>query len=94
MVYIDRWLSIYRIREITSEKVISGLWTPYFVWCVPTQMWTRFLFEKDLFFRKWLRVATYFCLFLNGKQNKKENPKCDSLFGKDGLWKTKSRLGG
>ena len=23
--------------------------------------------------------------FLKGKQNKKENPKCDSLFGKSGL---------
>ena len=23
-----------------------------------------------------------FVLFLKGKQNKKENPKCDSLFGK------------
>ena len=28
------------------------------------------------------------------KQNKKENPKCDSLFGKDGLWKTKYGFGG
>ena len=27
--------------------------------------------------------------FLKEKQNKKENPKCDSLFGKDSLWKTK-----
>ena len=36
----------------------------------------------------------FFVLFLKGKQNKKENPKCDSLFGKGGLRKTKSRLGG
>ena len=26
-----------------------------------------------------------FVLFLKGKQNKKENPKCDSLFGKCGI---------
>ena len=32
--------------------------------------------------------------FLKGKQNKKENPKCDSLLGKGGLWKTKSGLKG
>ena len=29
-----------------------------------------------------------------GKQNKKENPKSDSLFGKDSLWKTKVGFGG
>ena len=27
--------------------------------------------------------------FLKVKQNKKENSKCDSLFGKGSLWKTK-----
>ena len=35
-----------------------------------------------------------FVLFLKVKQNKKENPKCDSLLGKDGLRKTKFGLGG
>ena len=35
-----------------------------------------------------------FALFLKGKQNKKENTKCDSLFGKDSLRKTKYGLGG
>ena len=43
-----------------------------------------FIYEK-LIFKKRLGVTTYFVLFLNGKQNKKENLKCDSLFGKGGL---------
>ena len=45
------------------------------------------LFSKKLIFRKRLGVATYFCFifFFKGKQNKKENPKRDSLFGKAGL---------
>ena len=32
--------------------------------------------------------------FLKGKQNKKENPKCDFLFRKYGLCKTGSGFGG
>ena len=36
-----------------------------------------FICEK-MIFKKDFRVATYFCLFLKGKQNKKENFKCDS----------------
>ena len=47
------------------------------------------LIEKNMIFRKDLGVATYLFIFFKGKQNKKENPKCDSLFGKDSLWKTK-----
>ena len=44
---------------------------------------------KNMIFRKYLELSLIFVLFLKGKQNKKENPKCDSLFGKDSLWKTK-----
>ena len=34
-----------------------------------------FYLKNDLFIRKWLGVATYFCfIFLKGKQNKKEKP--------------------
>ena len=44
---------------------------------------------KKLFFRKDLKSPLIFVLFLKRKQNKKENPKCDSLFGKDNMWKTK-----
>ena len=56
---------------------------------------TRFLLiEKNMIFRKDLGVATYLFIFFKGKQNKKENPKCDSLFGKDSLRKTKYGLRG
>ena len=40
---------------------------------------------KNMIFRKDLEFPLIFVLFFKGKQNKKENPKCDSLFGKDGL---------
>ena len=59
-----------------------------------------FYFENDLLFiylfilENDFKLPFIFILFLNGKQNKKENPKCDSLFGKDSLWETKSGLGG
>ena len=33
-------------------------------------------------------------LILKGKQNKKKNSKCDSLFGKDGLQKKKKTKSG
>ena len=41
-----------------------------------------------------MEFAFIFALFLKGKQNKKENPKSDSLFGKNGLWKTEFRSEG
>ena len=54
-----------------------------------------YLFGENMIFRKRLGVATYFCfVFFKGKQNKKENSKCDSLFGKDSLWKTKPTFEG
>ena len=47
-----------------------------------------FVLKMILFIKKNdLESLLIFVLFLKGKQNKKENPKCDSLFGKDGLWK-------
>ena len=45
-----------------------------------------FLFIKKM---TWSRHLFLF-YFLKGKQNKKENPKCDSLFGKGDLRKTGS----
>ena len=42
-----------------------------------------------MIFKKDLESLLIFVLFLKGKQNKKENPKCDFLFEKYGLWKTK-----
>ena len=43
-----------------------------------------FIWKIFYFFKNDLESPLIFVLFLNGKQNKKENPKCDSLFGKDG----------
>ena len=40
-----------------------------------------------------LKSPLIFVLFLKGKQNNKENPKCDSLFGKDSPWETKYGFG-
>ena len=51
-----------------------------------TFYWKRFIFlENDL------ELPLIFVLFLKGKQNKKENPKCDSLFWK--MWSVKNRIG-
>ena len=54
------------------------------------------LFGENLIFRKRLGVATYFCFIFFKMENKirKKNPKCDSLFGKVGLWKTESGFEG
>ena len=67
-------------------KVIF-LWTPYFVHALPLDNTTRFFIYliKNIIFKKDLESSLIFVLFLKEKQNKKENPKCDSLFGKIGL---------
>ena len=44
-----------------------------------------FYLKKIYFLENDLESPLTFVLFLKGKQNKKENPKCDSLFGKDGM---------
>ena len=46
---------------------------------------------KKFIFRKDLELSLIFVLFLMGKQNKKENPKYDSLFGKK--WFVKIEIG-
>ena len=38
-----------------------------------------------------LESPLIFVLFLKGEQNKKENPKCDSIFWK--MWSVKNRIG-
>ena len=48
---------------------------------------TRWRLKKKM---TWSRYLFLF-YFLKGKQNKKENPKCDSLFGK--VRSTKNRIG-
>ena len=46
---------------------------------------TFYLLVKNVIFRKDFESPFIFVLFLMGKQNKKENPKCGSLFEKTGL---------
>ena len=71
------------------------MWIPHFCTCFHSNGELVFLFEKRfIFLENDLKLLFIFVLFLKGKQNKKENPKCDSLFGKEGLWKTKSGFGG
>ena len=53
-----------------------------------------FYLKMIYFLENDLKLPLIFVLFLKGKQNKKENPKCDSLFGEDGLRKIESGLGG
>ena len=71
----------YEDLRLKNNKV----WTPYFARCVFTRWRTRFLFVKKIIFRKDLESPLILVLFLKGKQNKKENLKCDFLFGKDSL---------
>ena len=63
---------------------------------LPARWRARFLFRKMIFI-DYLKM-TWIChlflfYFLKSKQNKKENPKCDSLFGKGDLQKTRSSSG-
>ena len=53
-----------------------------------------FIWKKIIFLENDLESPLIFVLFLKEKQNKKENPKYDSLFEKCGMWKTKFELGG
>ena len=55
-----------------------------------------FLFEKKRFYllRNDLESPLIFVLFLKGKQNKKENCKCDSLFWKKVVYEISDRVRG
>ena len=66
------------------KKVIyQGVDPAFLLDAFPLDGRTLFLFiYENLICKKRLGFATYFVLFLNGKQNKKENSKCDSSFGK------------
>ena len=84
-------------QAILLRKIQSPIVDPRFLYVFPLDGVTRFfyLFGENLIFRKRLGVTTYFCfIFFKRKQNKKENLKCDSLIGKDSLWKTKVGSGG
>ena len=82
-----------------NEKICKNMCGPRILdVAFPLDGETRFSFiylvKIWFFFRKDLESPLIFVLFLKGKQNKKENPKCDSLFGKDRLWKTEFGFGG
>ena len=66
------------------------LWISYFLHDA-FPLVTRFFFCKKFDFLKktWNRHLFLFCFFKE-KQNKKENPKCDSIFGKKVCGKPKS----
>ena len=56
-----------------------------------TRWLARFLFEKWFYLlENDLESPLIFVLFSKGKQNKKENPKCNSLFWK--RWSMKNRI--
>ena len=63
---------------------------PFFGPCISTHALPldgelAFYLKKIYFLENDLELSLIFVLFLKGKQNKKENFKCDSLFGKGGL---------
>ena len=83
-----------RVIHLELAPLASLLWTPHFCACAPTRWWTYFFIWKRFYFlEKDLELPLIFVLFLKGKQNKKGNPKCDSLFGKYDMWKTKPGFG-
>ena len=57
---------------------------PVFFTCVPTQS-ARLAFIGEKLILEKSESPLIFVLFLKGKQNKKENPKCDSLLEKNSL---------
>ena len=72
------------------------MWTPYFrLMRFPLDDELDFYLKIDLLIMKNdLESPLIFVLFLKGKQNKKENPKCDSLFWKRRAVKKSDRVQG
>ena len=74
------------------------MWTPYFRlmrFPLDDELDFYFILKNDLFIKKNdLESPLIFVLFLKGKQNKKENPKCDSLFWKRRAVKKPDRVQG
>ena len=83
---------IFEEGEYTLKTILCTLWTPHFAQCVPTRwqnsvsiyLWKNWFLEKT-----WSHHLFLFYFFLKEKQNKKENPKCDSLFENDGSMKNR-----
>ena len=82
MIFGEKKLTLSVDPAFWLMRFHSMTWLAFYLFC-----------ENLIFVEKNLESPLIFVLFLKGKQNKKENRKCDSLFGKGGLWKTKSRFG-
>ena len=82
------------VNEINKGNMDSGIVDPAFLLMRFHLMANSFFILKMIFFLNDLELPLIFVLFLKGKQNKKENFNCDSLFGKDSLRETKSGFGG
>ena len=89
---------MFKFDPLVIPSGVIILWTPHFrMMHSHSIMWLVFLFicEKMIYcLENDLESPLIFVLFLKDKQNKKENSKCDSLFGKDNMWKTKIGSGG
>ena len=74
-------------KNILKFKIMANYGLRILLHAFPLDDVTRFFIYlvKNMIFRKDLESPLIFVLFLKGKQNKKENPKCDPLFGKDNL---------
>ena len=82
-------------NEINKGNMDSGIVDPVFLLMRFHLMANSFFILKMIcFFLNDLELPLIFVLFLKGKQNKKGNFNCDSLFGKDSLRETKSGFGG
>ena len=81
------------LTSFTNASYYAILWTPHFVSCVSHSKASSILIWKMILFIKKndLESPLIFVLFLKSKQNKKENPKCDSLLWKK--WSVKNRIG-
>ena len=76
-------INIKTIKKMYKKVIYQGVDPAFLLDAFPLDDRTFYLFiYENLIFKKRLGFATYFVLFLNGKQNKKENSKCDFLFGK------------
>ena len=68
------------------------MWTPHFGSVrFPLDGELDSYFEKLIWIKNDLESPLIFVLFLKGKQIRKKNPKCDSLFWKK--WSVKNRIG-
>ena len=88
----------FKFDPLVIPNGVTILWTSHFAQCVPNRWQNSFFFliylVKIWFLEKIGSRHLFLFIFFKGKQHKKENSKCDSLFRKDSLRKTKPRFGG